>query len=483
MTTKQHDDETDNDTDTLETAAGLTRRQLGGLALSAGVAGVTLGPEKARAHEQPFRPLDRGPTPRPNILFMLADDLGWADLSSFGAVYTRTPNLDRLARDGVRFTNAYSGSAVCSPTRFSLYTGRYPARLPGGLPEPIASASPEVGIPPEHPTLASLLRGVGYETALYGKWHCGFLPWFSPLKSGWDEFFGNLSGAIDYFSHVGTDGVPDLYEAEVAVEEIGYYTHLVTDRAVDFVAREHHRPWLLNLNFTTPHWPWEGPDDAAESERVTALAQAGQGRALFHNDGGSLAVFKEMVDSLDDAVGRVLRALERSNQERDTLVVFSSDNGGERFSYQWPLRASKGSLYDGGIRVPNIVRWPRAIGRRLVSDVPVFTADWTATLLQIGGAVPDPDYPLDGVTLAPYLLYGEELPIRDLFWRMRGQGALRRGDWKYVFTTAATGPSHQLYYLADDPSEQANLATRRPEVLAALRTAWEAINATLLPYP
>jgi arylsulfatase A-like enzyme len=464
----------------------ISRRRLGGLALGAGALAATgLGVEAAPASaagERPFAATGHRPDRQPNVLFILADDLGWADLSCYGAIDTGTPELDRLARDGLRFTNAYSGSAVCSPTRFSLYTGRYPGRLPGGLAEPIASASPQSGIPPEHPTLASLLRDAGYETALVGKWHCGFLPWFSPLKSGWDEFFGNLSGAVDYFHHTDGQGNPDLYEGEVAVEEIGYYTDLIAERAVDFVRRPHDRPWLLNLNFTTPHWPWEGPGDQAESDRLVSNRLS-----LFHYDGGSLATFAEMVTSLDQAVGRVLRALSRSGQERDTLVVFGSDNGGERFSYQWPLRGAKGQLYEGGIRIPQVVRWPGHIARRQVSDVPVFPPDWTATLIDLAGAEPHPDYPLDGVSLVPYLLDGERPPERDLFWRMRGQAALRRGDWKYVSTVdhddGADGPTDQLYDLASDPSEQANLASRAPARLAELKAAWQAIADELLPYP
>jgi arylsulfatase A-like enzyme len=210
MTTKKHDD------------TDLTRRQFTGLTLGAGAGAAALGlPGDARAGEDPFRPSGRAPRQRPNVLFIIADDLGWADLSSFGATDIQTPNIDRLAREGLRFTNAYSGSAVCSPTRFALYTGRYPARLPGGLPEPIGAPGPQIGIPPEHPTLASQLKSVGYETAMVGKWHCGYLPWFSPLKSGWDEFFGNFSGAIVLFSHVGTVGQPDLWEDEVPASEFG----------------------------------------------------------------------------------------------------------------------------------------------------------------------------------------------------------------------------------------------------------------------
>ena len=211
---------------------------------------------------------------------------------------------------------------------------------------------------------------MGYDTALIGKWHCGFLPTFSPLKVGWDEFFGNFSGGIDYFSKLYTDGIYDLYENDVEYEDLRYYTDILTERAVDFVRREHDRPWLLNLNFTTPHWPWEGRDDQEVSDDITARILAGESQALFHYDGGSLDTYREMVENLDAAVGKVVRALRRTGQLDNTVILFASDNGGERFSYTWPLTGRKGQLFEGGIRVPTILSWPRALDGNQVHRTP-----------------------------------------------------------------------------------------------------------------
>ncbi|GJF20739.1 sulfatase [Streptomyces sp. HO565] len=461
----------------------ISRRVFGGLVGGGAVTAVagTSAAASAAPAERPFRsrPASARPRRRPNILFILGDDLGWADLSSYGAPHIRTPNLDRLAAQGVRFTDAYSGSATCSPTRFSLYTGRYPGRTKGGLAEPIGNRTQ--GLDPNHPTLASLLKKAGYATALIGKWHCGWLPDYSPTKSGWDEFFGNFGGALEYFSKLGQLGDYDLYEGDATYRDLRYYTTVLTERAVEYVGRDHDKPWLLNLNFTTPHWPWLTEDDAETGAEIAAKIRSGNVLgALLHNDGGSVEKYREMVENLDASVGRVLAALRRSGQEENTLVVFASDNGGERFSYQWPLSGGKSELLEGGIRVPTVLRWPAGVDARQVSHEPVYSPDWTATLLELGGARPDPAYPLDGHSLAGYLLRGEEVPERDLFWRVRGNRALRRGDWKYY--RDADGRDH-LFDLAADAREQADLAADRPELLAELKAAWEKVDGTLLPYP
>ncbi|WP_228991734.1 sulfatase [Streptomyces sp. DH8] len=429
--------------------------------------------------ERPFRAARGKHARRPNILFILGDDLGWADLSSYGSPHIRTPHLDGLARQGVRFTDAYAGSATCSPTRFSLYTGRYPGRTRGGLAEPIADRS--AGLEPTHPTLASLLRGVGYATALIGKWHCGYLPDYSPTKSGYDEFFGNFGGALEYYSKLGLGGEYDLYEGDAEYKDLRYYTRVLTERASEYVRRDHDdRPWLLNLNFTTPHWPWIADGDTGASAEIVRRIKAGDRSALRHADGGSVEKYTEMVEDLDRSVGEVLRALKRSGQEKDTLVFFASDNGGERFSYNWPLTGDKSSLQEGGIRVPSVLRWPARIEGHQVSDLPVFSPDWTATLLELGGARPDPAHPLDGISLAGYLLRGETPKERDLFWRVRGERALRRGDWKYYRGRNGTD---QLFNLAEDRREQADRAKTDPERLADLRASWERTDSGLLPYP
>lgn len=466
-------------------SGNLTRRRLAGLAAAAAAGGaISRVPGMGGTDERAFAAQrGRKHPPRPNVLFIMADDLGWGDLSSYGHPQIKTPNIDGLARSGVRFTNAYSTSAVCSPTRFGLYTGRYPGRLSGGLKEPLNAPEEGQGIPADHPTLASILKKRGYETAMFGKWHCGYLPWFSPTRCGWDQFLGSYGGGNDYFSKVDTRGAHDLYKGETEYEDPRYYTDILGEKAARFVSRRHTSPWLLNLNFSAPHWPWEGPKDRAVSKELTERIRAGANPTitLLHQDGGSLAVYRSMVERLDRAVGRVLRALRKSGARDDTLVIFSSDNGGEpRYSYNWPFSGGKHDLSEGGIRVPLIASWPGRLRPRQVSKVPVVTHDLTATLVELAGGKPDPAYPFDGISLVDYLFRGSEPARRDLFWRMKDERALRRGRYKYLRT--ANGTDH-LYDLKADKHEGADLRTKLPDQLAALRSAWEQIDSTLLPYP
>jgi arylsulfatase A-like enzyme len=411
---------------------------------------------------------------RPNILFILADDLGWGDLSVYGQTDFRTPNLDKLAAQGLRLTQHYSNSAVCSATRFGLITGRYQYRLRGGLEEPIAGASDTIGLPPAHPTLPSLLKQAGYRTALIGKWHLGSLPTFGPLKSGYDSFYGNYGGAIDYFTHkpgVGPNVKEDLYEGEVPVHEVGYYTDLLGERAAGFVrSQDAGTPFFLSLHYTAPHWPWEGPKDEAVSREIGNI---------FHYDGGNPATYAKMVVALDASIGRVLKALEQKGLAENTIVVFTSDNGGERFSRTWPFSGQKTELLEGGIRVPGIVRWPQHIKAGQVSSQVAISMDWLPTLLAAAGTAPDPAYPPDGRNLLP-VLTGEQAAIeRTLFWRYKAnaQRAVRSGEWKYL----KIREQEFLFNVADDQRERANLALRHPDRLADLRRQWESWNDGMLP--
>jgi arylsulfatase A-like enzyme len=445
--------------------------------------------------ERPFRARG-GPRPaRPNIVVVLADDLGWGDLGSYGSLHNHTPALDRLARDGVRFTHAYATSATCSPTRIGLYTGRYPGRLVAGLEEPLTTRDEHHGIPHDHPTLPSQLRDAGYATAMFGKWHCGWLPWFSPVRAGFELFFGNLDGAMDYFSHIDTEGRPDLYEGEVPVEQVGYYTDLVADRAVEYLAGRGERPFYLQVNFTAPHWPWEGPGDEDVSRRVTEAARTDTTAlmALFHAEGGSLEAYSRMVAALDQAVGRILDALDEHGLRENTVVLFASDNGGERYAFLWPFVGQKGDLEEGGIRVPLLLRWPAAVDPGQVSDAPNVTVDWTATLLEAAGVPPAASHPPDGVSLLSWLVDGTTWPEHDLLWRTREQGAVRRGRYKLLIDHEAqpfwkdlkppAGPSLRLFDVTVDGREKADLAREHPALVAELHRRWEEFAAGQLPYP
>jgi arylsulfatase A-like enzyme len=415
---------------------------------------------------------------KPNIVFIMADDLGYADVSCYGQRDYTTPHIDRLAREGLRFTQGYANSPVCSATRVALITGRYQYRLAAGLEEPINASTPKgIGLPPSHPTLPSLLKRSGYQTALVGKWHLGFLPEFSPLKSGYDDFFGIYGGAADYFNHgsgAGSHGAnaSQLHEGEVAIERQGYMTDLLGDRAVrviDGFARSK-EPFLLSLHFTAPHWPWEGPDDEAESKRI---------RDLFHRDGGTQKIYAAMVRSLDDNIGRVLQALDGHGLAADTIVVFTSDNGGERFSNNWPFTGMKQELLEGGVRVPSILRWPRRVSAGAVSEQVMITMDWFATLLAAAGAKPDPAYPADGEDLGPIASGGAPPRPRKLYWRYKAgaQRAVRDGDWKYLRIAG----NEFLFDIAKDPRERANLKNRHQDVFDRLKSAWEAWNESMLP--
>jgi len=473
----------------------MTRREFVGATL----AGAAILPKLALAQSR-----------RPNILFILADDLGYGDLSCYGRPDYQTPNLDRLATQGVRFLNAYSAAPVCTPTRCAFITGRYPARTRVGLEEPLTERSDlgdkvkTLGLPPEHPTIASLLKQNGYETALIGKWHLGYLPNFGPIQSGFEEFFGIMSGAADFFTHKDMAGNLDLYEGKVPVERIGYTTNMLTERAVNYISKRRRgpgglrgsaRPFYLSLHYTAPHWPWEGPNDQNVSRAL------GGGYDGF-TSGGSLKTYAAMMKSLDDGIGEVLRALTQANLDRDTLVIFTSDNGGERFSYNWPFSGQKFSLWEGGLRVPAIVRWPGVvpvggIPGGLVTRQAAITMDWTATILAAGNTNPNPAYPLDGIDLMPIIRAtrsatsssGHALTTdvghqaatseRTFFWRNSNQSAVLSGHWKYL----NDGTNEYLFDLSIDQRERANFREHNPNMFTKLKNEFKTWESTVLPRP
>ena len=417
---------------------------------------------------------------RPNFIFIMADDLGYADLGCYGGRAPVSPHIDRLASQGLRFTQGYANSPVCSPTRFALISGRWQYRLRGAAEEPLTGAKarqrPDLGMPPDHPTLPSLLRDAGYRTALVGKWHLGYPPNFGPQLSGYDEHFGPYSGGVDYFNHQTMKGRHDLWDNGNPAHRDGYLTDLLSDRAIDFVQRSaaDAKPFLLSLHYTAPHWPWESRDDAAVADVLAGEIQ--------HTTGGSIHTYRRMIQHMDEGIGRLMTELDTLGLAEHTVIVFTSDNGGERFSDNWPLIGGKMDLTEGGIRVPYVLRWPARVPAGSSSDALILTMDWVATFLESAGVAPHPDYPLDGVSLLPLLADpSRPQPARALFWRMkyRDQHAMREGAWKYLRIESL----EYLFDLSADERERANRAVHEPARLAAMREAYAAWYASLPAVP
>jgi arylsulfatase A-like enzyme len=436
----------------------LTRREI--LAAAAALSSDALRAEGRRA--------------KPNIVFILADDMGYADLSCYGRREYKTSNIDSIAQHGIRFLQAYANSAVCSATRTALITGRYQYRLRVGLEEPVQYQSP-YGLPPEHPTLPSLLKKAGYGTTLIGKWHLGGLPNFGPLKSGYDHFWGFRWGALDYFTHkygIANTDTEDLWDGDVKIHQAGYLTDLMGDRAVKVIGdyAKASQPFLLSLHFNAPHWPWEGPGDEAESLRI---------KSMVDRDGGSMKTYAQMVTRMDMQVGRVLKAISGAGIANNTIVVFTSDNGGERFSDTWPFTGKKTDLLEGGLRIPAVARWPGHIRAGGTTDQVGITMDWMPTLLAAAGAEPDPAFPLDGVNFLPQLTQGAAPVSRRLYWRyhFNGQRAMRDGDMKYLRIAG----NEFLFNVVDDPLERANLKERQPDVFTQMVQNYEEWNTAMLP--
>lgn len=403
-----------------------------------------------------------------NFIFIVADDLGFADLGCYGGRVPVSPNLDRMAQRGIRFVNGYANSPVCSPTRFGMISGRYQYRFRGAAEEPMTGrfrGSDTVGMPPSHPSLPSYLKALGYDTALIGKWHLGYPPHFSPEKSGYRYHFGPLSGGVSYFSHVDRTRKHDMVENGEPADYTGQYmTDLLTDKAVGYLheRKAQDQPFLLSLHYTAPHWPWE--------TRSQAKANPQTDLDITDKQSGSIEIYQQMIRELDEGCGRVLDALDELGLAENTMVIFTSDNGGERFSDTWPLVGGKMDLTEGGIRVPYIVQWPATIPAGSVSAQHCMTMDWSASILRIAGAEIDPAYPLDGVNLLPVLQDPAHQFERPLFWRMkhRDQRAYRLGSWKYL----KVNEHEYLFNLDQDQRERANKATLEPERLAAMREAY-----------
>lgn len=413
---------------------------------------------------------------RPNIIYIMADDLGYADLSCYGRQEYQTPNLDRLASQGVKFLNAYSAAPICTPTRAAFITGLYPARTPVGLYEPLKITPKDslAGLETKNTSIASRLQNAGYETVLIGKWHLGFLPKYGPNANGFDQFFGFHPGAIDYVSH-NINGKTALYENSQPLVKEGYITDLIAGRATEYIKGNHAKPFFLSLQFNAPHWPWQVPGDKP--------LPPGSRFGPILREGGSPATFAAMMKSLDDAVGAVMKAVEEAQLLNNTVVIFTSDNGGEKFSNMGPYSGMKGQLKEGGIRVPAFIRWPGVIPEKTTTDQAAITMDWSATILEIAGARPDAKSPLDGVNLLALCMGKQKVFERTFYWRTfqaQNQKAIRQGKWKYLKDNSG----EYLFDLTTDVAEKNDLKIKFPSTFEGLKSKYEEWEKTVLkPIP
>lgn len=406
-------------------------------------------------------------TERPNIVFIMADDLGYGDLGSYGCEDLQTPHLDRLAKDGIRFTDFYATSSACSPTRAAFLTGRYPQRI--GLDNALYYQELGRGLDPDGKTIARGLQNAGYRTGLSGKWHLGYDPERTPSQQGFDHFFGMLGGNHHYFKHMDRIGVHDLWLNDKPARREGYTTDLIAEDSIAFIRRNRDVPFFLFVAHAAPHFPFQGPDD--HEKVVKPKTKAWQA--------GDRATYISMVEHMDTAIGRTLTEVDRLGLRDKTLVIFCSDNGGDIHSRNAPFSGHKSSIWEGGIRVSCIARWPGQIPAGIVSAIPCTTFDWTASLRSFTGRSEQRD---DGINLLPFLKSGKEPTDRPLFWRRKSgpkrkvknaSRAVRSGDWKLL--EMKDGP-RRLFNLQRDPSEKNNLLEQKPDIAKRLSEAldqWE----------
>jgi arylsulfatase A len=412
------------------------------------------------------------PERRPNVVLIMTDDMGYGDLPSYGGTDIRTPNIDRLVREGVRLTDFYANGATCTPTRAGLITGRYQQRFELEAPLGAGGATDSArGLKPTGRSLPQLLRNGGYATALVGKWHLGWKPEFSPTAHGFEYFFGFKSGYLDYYQHTTGGNSPlkaDLFENDGPVEVPGYMTDLITDRSIRFIEQHAQRPFFIDVAYNAPHWPYQVPG------KPSVARDAGRHLTPFDDSTSTRADYVAMMEHMDGGVGRILETLDRLGIRDNTIVIFTNDNGGEWLSRNGPLFHHKSSVWEGGIRVPAIVRWPGRIPAGSVSRQVGITMDLTASILAATGTAVPADASLEGVNLFP-ILQGRAPEIeRTLFWRVtlaRTQRAVRSGDWKLVIDGRP-----MLFNLRDDVGERRNLIGEQTAVARELLRKLEAWN-------
>ena len=400
-------------------------------------------------------------TTRPNVILIITDDVGYGDIGSYGAPDIKTPNIDSLAKNGTRLTDFYA-APNCSPTRAMLISGRYQQRSRIENPLPGSRQAQDLGLPATGRTLPQLLKNNGYRTGLVGKWHLGYKPEFSPNAHGFDYFFGFKSGLIDYYQHTDAAGEHDLFENTEPTHVSGYSTDVFTDRSVKFIEQNAGQPFFLEVAFNAAHWPFQIPDHPSVAPDNARFVQPNDDPTSTRRD------YVSIVERADQGVGKILATLERLGLTRNTLVIYTQDNGGEWLSRNAPLFHRKNTVWEGGIRVPAIVKWPGHVPAGKTSAQVGIMMDLTATILAVTNSPVPPNARLEGINLLPLLQPGAQRTERTLFWRVttqaRRQRAVRQGDWKLLLD----GGVPFLYNLTDDVGERHDLANQRMDIVKRL---------------
>jgi len=398
---------------------------------------------------------------RPNVVLIITDDVGYGDIGSYGAPDVKTPNIDSLAKNGTRLTDFYAAPS-CTPTRAALITGRYQQRVRLEVPLGAARTASDQGLPPTGRSLPQMVKNNGYATALIGKWHLGYKKEFSPIAHGFDYFFGFKSGLIDYYQHTDQAGEHDLFENDEPTHVNGYSTDLFTERSIRFIEQSAGRPFFLEVAYNAAHWPFQVPDKPSVAPNNARFVQPQDDPTSTRQD------YVAMLERADRGVGQILATLDRLGLARNTLVIFTNDNGGEWLSRNAPLFHRKQSVWEGGIRVPAILRWPGRIPAGRTSSQVGIVMDLTATILAATGSPVPADARLEGTDLVPLLQDGRGRLERTLFFRYtlpaRRQRAVRQGDWKLMLD----GNNPMLFNLAADVGERNDLANQRMDIVRRL---------------
>ena len=413
---------------------------------------------------------------KPNIVIIMADDLGYGDIGCYGNQRIKTPNLDEMAKNGLRFTDFHSSGTVCSPTRCGLLTGRYQQRA--GIPAVVSVKHKHLGMAQSEFTFAEALKTNSYSTAIFGKWHVGYETKYNPIHQGFDEFRGYVSGNVDFFSHIDQSGAYDWWNGDKQVIEKGYTTELITQHAVRFIEENKAKPFCLYLPHESPHYPYQGPNDKAE--RTVG------GQFKIQGSRTDVAVaYKEMVESLDASIGKVIATLKQHHLEKNTLVWFFSDNGPTPKGDNGGLRGFKGSVWEGGHRVPSIAYWPGKIQGGQTNDSLSITLDVFPTIAAITESkIPD-GLTLDGMDISKVLFQNQALEDRQLFWGAGNQRAMRNGSWKLVMKAKGiqkpNASAGALFDLSVDRTEKTDLSATHQLRFKEMKQAIAEWNADVGP--